>query len=529
MTRRGYSQNPGEQFGVSTFRTEQSTSGLPNGTDREKQQTLPAGSATPKSVVDSDSAPANRVLPQGAYSGPASGSGTPGKSRTTPSQGGAVETKFDYGMPTRRTMTAESESDVDAAYKPRRPGYRRHVQTPTERNKRKREYRRNKVRERNTARRRYKTYKNNPTYKRKREMYRKNPKRHRMLRTPRQKTGSWQPIPFLYGSDQELGWIVALSEDGGVTVALEDDRELSVSPTVVLRTFDFLSEEEAALVDALLCEDDATLEDVAQAAYIHGMAVSEDIDPDDALCMIEQMLDGPPSRVAGDIMLYDQKPPSSLDNVDDSDNRHEAPEKANRPYAEVGSGQWTLTRKDQTHQPSQGIVAPNESLYGGGSGKVIPDHLKHASAEGQVSSYVAIKTFINVHNPLFHACNQRQFGRALKYGLRADGLYVELEGVRGLPFTRNLDLLMGNPYNRPYILIFDFQTLERRYRFEDVESVDFAGGFLKVMPSGIIPLKYIRGFIIGNRMFSLESRLFPRPSSLPIPKRRALVSPDYGV
>jgi len=169
--------------------------------------------------------------------------------------------------------------------------------------------------------------------------------------------------------------------------------------------------------------------------------------------------------------------------------------------------------------PSSGMVQPNEDLYGGGSGKVIPEHLKHAS-EDRVASYASLRTFLNVYHPLFHACTMRQFFRALQYGLRADGQYAELEGQPGIPFTESLELLMGNPYGRPFVLVYDQRELEARYTLVDSGVPDYAGSTLFVLPTGIIPTRHLRGFVLGNRMYASPSRRVHVPTNTPqVPNR----------
>ncbi|NBR01206.1 MAG: hypothetical protein EBT97_12325, partial [Actinobacteria bacterium] len=181
MRRIAYSKPPGDQFQQSTFRTEKSVSGLPSGSDREKEQVLPEGSATPNSV-SKDGKPADkaqgvgqRALPYGTFNGPSSGSGTVEKSRTKPVPGDQYgsPSKDDYGYLTRRTMTGADveasddggdsvESDI-VAYRPRKRGpssyephafgWRRHRQKPQQRNKRRKRYRLRRSRELQQARR----------------------------------------------------------------------------------------------------------------------------------------------------------------------------------------------------------------------------------------------------------------------------------------------------------------------------------------------------------------------------------------
>lgn len=134
-------------------------------------------------------------------------------------------------------------------------------------------------------------------------------------------------------------------------------------------------------------------------------------------------------------------------------------------------------------------------------------------------SYSVIRSFLNVYHPVFHAVGMRQFVRCLRSGIRSDGAYFELRGtgVTGIPFTRNLDLLMSNPYDRPYILILDLDKLSTKYRLEDVGVPDDVGGYVTVLRSGVIPPAYIRGLIVGNRMYDMRSQPITKPSGHPGP------------
>lgn len=138
-------------------------------------------------------------------------------------------------------------------------------------------------------------------------------------------------------------------------------------------------------------------------------------------------------------------------------------------------------------------------------------------------SYSVIRSFLNVYHPVFHATTMRQFVRCLRTGIRSDGAYFELRGtgITGIPFSRNLDLLMSNPYSRPYILILDLDKISTKYTLEDTGVPDDVGGYVLVLRSGVIPPTYIRGLIIGNRMYDMRSQIINKPggSSGPIPSR----------
>ena len=134
-------------------------------------------------------------------------------------------------------------------------------------------------------------------------------------------------------------------------------------------------------------------------------------------------------------------------------------------------------------------------------------------------SYSAIRSFLNVYHPVFHATTMRQFLRCLRTGIRSEGTYFELRGtgLDGIPFSRNLDLLMSNPYGRPYILILDLDRLSKRYNIEESEAPDEVGGYVYILRSGIVPPSYIRGLIVGNRMYDMRSQVINKPSGGPGP------------
>jgi len=139
------------------------------------------------------------------------------------------------------------------------------------------------------------------------------------------------------------------------------------------------------------------------------------------------------------------------------------------------------------------------------------------AAMTRVGSYSTIRSFLNVYHPVFHAATMRQFVRCLQFGIKPIGTYVELQqtGVTGIPFSRNLDLLMTNPYDRPYILVLDLDRISARYALEELSVPDSYGGYVIVMRSGIIPPSLIRGLIVEDRMFDLRSRSISRPGSGP--------------
>lgn len=415
MSRTAYSKPPGDQFQQSTFRTEKSVSGLPSGSDREKEQVLPEGSATPKSVSkdgnpsDKGQGVGQRALPYGTFNGPSSGSGTVEKSRTKPVPGEQYGTpsKDDYGYITRRTMTADDdgvESDIVAVggYVPKPFGWRRHRQRGQTFIKRRKRYRRNRNRELQKARRRYRTkYRLSPRFKQRRKMCRKYPNRCKMRQTPRPKratVGEVDAVPFLYGCDLRQGFVVDVTPDGLLVLQLEDGSETTLAATAFVSTVMFLDESDINVVDYLVESSDvddpyrdATAEDVASAVSLHRVDVPADGTPDEQLDAIFEAIMSScemPDRVAHDTFLYDQTPASELSN--NWTNRKEPTREVadTRPYKENAPGQWTRSRKDQTHQPSDGgYQDPNATYYQGGSGKVIPDDMRLAAAWGKLAYF----------------------------------------------------------------------------------------------------------------------------------------------
>lgn len=175
VTRQAYT--PEEALpGGSTFRTDKSKDGLPTDQDREKEVNLPPGAATPNSPKEDDAAPGNgRVLKSPSFNGP--GTGEPGPAehpRTLPTPGEDSPTKFDYGMPTRRTMTSGEDR---VAYKPRIPWRRQRRQRVFKKLKDQRYYKRNKARTRQRLKIWYKSVKRNQNFRTRKEKRRDEPER----------------------------------------------------------------------------------------------------------------------------------------------------------------------------------------------------------------------------------------------------------------------------------------------------------------------------------------------------------------
>jgi hypothetical protein len=132
------------------------------------------------------------------------------------------------------------------------------------------------------------------------------------------------------------------------------------------------------------------------------------------------------------------------------------------------------------------------------------------AAMPRTGSYSTIRSFLNVYHPVFHAATMRQFLRSLRTGIRADGVYPELKGESGIPLSKNLAHLAGNPYGRPYIMVLDLDAIEGRMSVLDLGITDDVGGFVLAV-RGVIHPSYIRGAIVGNRIFNMRSVTFVPP------------------
>ena len=273
MRRVTYSPPASELPGVQTYVSLKSKEGLPTGVDREKEQALPAGAATPRSPNKGDSARDNKGdVGSPVYNGP-DGS-LPYHQRTlgTPGEEYGHPTKYDYGMPTRRgfeTYTFMGDPDADivtAVYKPWSLSQIRHRQRGQARTQRRQEYKRNKAKERVRHRLWYQRNKHNPALKRRQKQRRKNPARFRLrpasvLTTPE--------IAFVVGKGMQLGYVRSVSPmTGMVTFSLTSGRMRSLPLMVFLRSVVFLSPE----------DDDAMFElidvEMGDDAYV---SVDEDV------------------------------------------------------------------------------------------------------------------------------------------------------------------------------------------------------------------------------------------------------------
>lgn len=464
--RRLRSYIPEEQlFGYRTLVTDKSRDGLPVDMDREKEVALPPGSATPNSPLRDDMAEGlGRVLASPRYNGPGTGEPGPAEHPRTIGVPGAdigVPTKFDYNMPTRRTMTGVH---LHVAYKSRIP-WRRQKRQPTfkklddhqyyERNKSKirqrlkvwyksvrnnqnfktqkknrredpEKYERKKVgdveieccgvmakeaytpwslgkkrhrtrgptrqrRRRNYIRNRarahrqhhiwYQKNKNKPAFKRRQRLRRKNPSRFRMRPAALNKE-----IWVMYGPAGTSAIVCSIDENRVVFKDTESGMEHSLTPQAFMQAVSFLDEPSLhAMLDELDeygGEDpygDPTIQDLLEVRALFGVSGEAEHDvcalAEDAMKhwdVDSEMV----SRVAsaylrgGEILLYDQRSPE--------EGHWEKPD--NVPSGSpVGPGHWTKRDPAQTQDPTPGGMPYVNVSDSGGSGKVVPEHLKYGS------------------------------------------------------------------------------------------------------------------------------------------------------
>lgn len=171
-------------FGVKTVVTDKSVKGLPSDMSREQETNLPPGAATPKTVRQPDTADGNgRVLAENGPSYNTPGTNEPGpfehpRTLGVPGEQEGSPTKFDYGMPTRRTMTGADKE----AYKPRVPWRRQRRQRVWDKLESKRDYQQNKSKIKQRAKLWYKRVRKNRQFLTKKENRRENPQKYQRRR-----------------------------------------------------------------------------------------------------------------------------------------------------------------------------------------------------------------------------------------------------------------------------------------------------------------------------------------------------------
>jgi hypothetical protein len=187
--------------GVQTFVNEKSQRGLPTDTDREKEQVLPLpGSATPGG--------AGRDIPRFELNRPDNGIDKRPRTLPQPGEDYGHPTKYDYNMPTRRTMTGAQRLVarylVARGFSPPKErggegGRPQRQQMLDERLDDRRDYRSQAPRKRMESKKYYhQVCKKNPKCMRRREEYRENPDYYKR-RAPRPKASAGYTFVF----DQE--------------------------------------------------------------------------------------------------------------------------------------------------------------------------------------------------------------------------------------------------------------------------------------------------------------------------------------
>jgi hypothetical protein len=147
--------------------------------------------------------------------------------------------------------------------------------------------------------------------------------------------------------------------------------------------------------------------------------------------------------------------------------------------------------------------------------------IARTAALSRTASYSSLRTFLMIRTPIFHATTARQLLKGLRTGFAPEGGFFEMNGERGLPLTRNLDLLLSNPYGRPYIVVFDRDALLTRVSLEESEVPDDVGDYLTILRSGILHPSMIRGLVVKDRVFMMRNQMMSLAGPSASPVRRA--------
>lgn len=280
---------------------------------------------------------------------------------------------------------------VRLAYVPNSLSTHRHRQRGRPRYDRHRSYVRNKARAHRQQHIWYKRNKHRPQFVRRQVLRHQHPTRFRL-----RPASADVDLPLLAGADLQPGRIVDVSEEGVVT-AVVGSSLLIVGSTAFMHAVVFLSDadvhaafvqiEEAAGEHAF---DNATPEDLRVVAKFYGVeSESDPSDPDAIVDAIVAIVDSlPENRVAADTFVFDKKPPGDLPqnwqsrDLDTGTDTTERKDTSGRSYVESGPGQVTNVAPNQTHEPTPGGGGhgPDRTLPSG-SGKVVPEHLKHGHLE----------------------------------------------------------------------------------------------------------------------------------------------------
>ena len=331
-------------------------------------------------------------------------------------------------------IIGEAEATKEGAYHGLSPGTRRHKQRGGVRKHRHQSYVRNRARARVQSHKWYSRHKHHPQFVRRKNLRHHNPRKYKL------RFGSeLGPVPdlsFLVGDMLSLGYVVGAARDAEglplVRVHVPDTEGgvYDLEPVVFMNAVVFLDEDgtDTALtyLDECFGEEaypDLTPEDVESVALLYGRdpagelfeellteaigvssLESAGLDDLHRVCeaIIETAVHGSEAAhrvasrhlISGDIILYDQRPPDSSGETQDV---------PGRPYKDHGHGQITLTEKEPTHKPTPAdFVIPSRAPadVGGGSGKVIPEHMKHGShgdCDAKATSYAWVSPHGAVH------------------------------------------------------------------------------------------------------------------------------------
>lgn len=278
-------------------------------------------------------------------------------------------------------------------YTPKGLGFHPHRQHGAPKTRRRRDYQHNRSKSRRQHHVWYQRNKHKPGFQRRQRMRRQHPTQFHMRR------GGFvpaEPIWFAYGAGMTVAAVDSVF-DGGVafTPVEAPDTSLSMSVRAFLRAVVFLTPEDADAFYAVLDEgwggedayDDPTQDDLDEVASAYGAELLADpVDDIDgvASALVADAADAAFAedvRQAGDVILYDQRPPGDW----------EKPDTSKRTWESGAPGQWTNTSPKPTHDPTPNSsdVEPNESYFQGGSGKVMPDEMRTAATMEDILSGTA--------------------------------------------------------------------------------------------------------------------------------------------
>ncbi|MDB4278586.1 hypothetical protein N9917_03155 [Deltaproteobacteria bacterium] len=236
---KGYQAPAGDLAGTKLLVSPKSEKDLPTGIDREKEQVLPPGAATPNTVEKSNenSGDHTRNLPSGSYNTPAND--IPDRPRTLP-EGGAdrgTTYKQDGNFVRRRTMLGEERE----AYERDRPWKRQRRQKAEPRRKDHMYYVQNRSKMKLYQKKWHKKNKRKGPFKRKQKWDNKN--EHRTKRKRADEMVVIEPLPFMFipeeGQQEWVGEVIGLNPvTQEVVFDIEDETAaLAVPEFLYLTTF----------------------------------------------------------------------------------------------------------------------------------------------------------------------------------------------------------------------------------------------------------------------------------------------------